>query len=96
MSGVGDYGMKPEDVATPEIVKGLMRRFDVSEETARLIITYCNAFALEKMNKWIRNMKKIQKEKADYVYQLTRSLKRGNKTVIDELEKKILELCVET
>ena len=93
----GEYSLDTiESLSLPEMTKEVMRKFNVDKETAEKIITDRNVFALEKMNKWIRNMKKIQKGKADYIYQLTRSLKRGNKTVIDELEKKILELCVGT
>jgi len=93
----GEYSLDTiESLSLPEMTKEVMRKFNVDKETAERIITDRNVFALEKMNKWIRNMKKIQKGKADYIYSLTRRLKRGDKSVLDELEKKILELCVES
>jgi len=95
VSGVGS-GIGEELQSTSEIIKEVMAKFGVSEEIAGMIIAYCNTFAFEKMKKWTFNMKKRQKEKADYIYRLTRRLKRGDKSVLDELEKKILELCVET
>jgi hypoxanthine phosphoribosyltransferase len=85
-----------QELSTPELVKQVIRDFKVDEKTASGIIAFCNTFAFEKMNKWIRNMKKRQKEKADYIYSLIRRLKRRDESVIDEIEKKILELCVET
>ena len=97
MSGVGDYGRKPEDLPTPEMVKEVMRKYNVDEKTARLIINDRVVYALERMKKWTFNMKKRQKEKADYIYRLFKSVKKGrfDKLTIDEIEKKILELCVE-
>jgi len=85
-----------EEPSAPEFVKQIMRDFKVDEETAERIIAYCNSFAMEKMKKWICNARRKQKDKAEEIYQLTKRLKKGDKTVIDELEKKILELCVET
>ena len=85
-----------EEPSAPEFVKQVMRDFKVDEETASRIIAFCNTLALEKMKKWIYNMRRRQKDKAEYIYQLTKRLKKGDTKVIDELEKKILELCVET
>jgi hypothetical protein len=85
-----------EEPSAPEFVKQVMRDFKVDEETARRIVAYCNSFAMEKMKKWIYNYRKRQKNDAEYIYQLTKKLKKGDVKVVDELEKKILELCVET
>ena len=84
-----------QNFSTSELVKQVMRDFEVNEETAKLIIAYCNTFALEKMKKWTYNIRRKQKDKAEYIYQLTKRLKKGDMKVIDEIEKKILELCVE-
>lgn len=94
MSGVGDYGVNTKDIPTPELVKKVMEDFEVDEEKARKIIDFAVVMAMEKMKKWIFNTRKRQKEKADYIYGLTKKLKKGDKKVIDEIEKKILELCV--
>jgi len=85
-----------EELSTPEFVKQVVRDFKVNEEKARRIIAFCNTLALERMKKWIYNTRRKQKDKAEYIYQLTKRLKKGDKKVIDEIEKKILELCVET
>jgi len=93
----GGYSVDTAEHKTPEMIKEVMEKFSVTKEIAEQIIADRNVFALEKMKKWTFNVKKRQKEKADYIYQLTRSLKRGHnsKIIIDEIEKKILELCVE-
>jgi len=85
-----------EEPSAPEFVKQVMRDFKVDEKTAERIIAYCNSFAMEKMKKWIYNTRRKQKDKAEYIYQLTKRLKKGDTKVIDELEKKILELVVES
>jgi hypothetical protein len=48
------------------------------------------------MKKWINNYRKRKKTDAEYIYQLTKKLKRGDTKIIDELEKKILELVVQS
>jgi hypothetical protein len=89
-------GVYEQEPSTSEFVKQVMRDFKVNEKTAERIIAYCNSFAMEKMKKWIYNARRKQKDKAEYIYQLTKRLKKGDTKVIDEIEKKILELCVET
>jgi len=85
-----------QNFSTSELVKQVMRDFEVNEEKAERIIAFCNTFAMEKMKKWVYNARRRQKDKAEYIYVLTKRLKKGDKEVIDEIEKKILELCVET
>ena len=97
MSGVGDFGISPEDIPTPELVKKVMEDFEVDEEKAGRIISFAVTMALGMQEKWRRNWKKIQKDKAGDIYRLMRSLKRGkgDSLIINEIEKRILELCVE-
>jgi hypothetical protein len=85
-----------EELSVPELVSQVMRNFKVDEKTARKIIDFSNELAMERMKKWIYNARRKQKDKAEEIYQLTKKLKKGDTKVIDELEKKILELCVET
>ena len=96
MSTSGGHELLPADVPTSEIIKEVMKKFNVDKKTAGMIIADRNVFAIEKMKKWIYNIRRKQKDKAEYIYQLTKRLKQGDKKVIDEIEKKILELCVET
>jgi hypothetical protein len=81
---------------TPEIIKEVMDDFKVDKETAERIIAFCSMMAMERMEKWVRGMRKRQKDKAEYIYQLTKKLKKGDMKVVDEIEKKILELVVES
>ena len=53
---------------TSGLVKELMEKFKVNEETAQRIISWANAFAMEKFKKWQTNyirrvMYKLKKEK---------------------------------
>jgi len=85
-------------IPTPLIVKEVMEKFDVDEETAGRIIAFINSIALDKMKKWIANIRKIQKQKAEDIYQLTKRLKRDGRadsTIVNDIEKRILELCIE-
>ena len=86
------------ELSTPGLALKMqvMRDFKVDEETAERIIAFVSTLALEKMKKWIYNTRRKQKDKAEYIYQLTKRLKKGDTRVIDEIEKKILELCVES
>lgn len=97
MSGVGDFGISPESIPTPELVKKIMADFEVDEEEARRIISFAVVMAMDMQEKWRRNWKKLMKGKADGIYRLFRNAKRGSfdKLTIDEIEKRILELCVE-
>jgi len=91
----GGYELLPGGIPTQEIVEQVMKEFGVDEKTAERIIAFINAVALRKMEKWVANFRKLQKQKAGDIYGLTRRLKRGDKTVVNEIEKRILELCVE-
>jgi len=93
----GGYEAEPRQREPAEDTKKIMTDYKVDEETAVRIAAYCNTVALEKMKKWTSNMRKRQKEKAEEIYQLTKRLKRDNcnTLVVNEIEKKILELCVE-
>jgi predicted RecB family nuclease len=94
MSGqVGNIG--DENVPTPEQVKAVMTMFDVDEKFAKAIMNYAKQYATERMAKWVYNYRKLQKNKADEIYRLLRVLKQGHKNVIDEIEKRILELCIQ-
>jgi hypothetical protein len=83
-----------EEPVTSEFIKQVMREFEVDKDLAKKIIIFANSYALVKMKKWISNYRKRQKDKAEYIYQLTKKLKKGDTKVIDELEKKILEMIV--
>ena len=91
-------GYEEEGVATPELINRVMTLFSTDKKTASKIIDFSNILAMEKMEKWTSNMRRRQKERAEDIYQLTKRLKRegSNTLVINEIEKKILELCVET
>jgi hypothetical protein len=80
-----------------EFIKKIMEQFRVDEKTSEKIIAFANDYALQKMDKWIKNYRKRQKDDAEYIYQLTKRLKKElgvNNSVIDEIEKKILEMVV--
>jgi hypothetical protein len=90
-------GVEPLYIPSGELVKEVMKQFNVDEKTAEKIITFANDFAIQKMDKWIKNYRKKQKNEAEYIYQLTKRLKRElgvNNSVIDEIEKKVLEMVV--
>jgi len=60
----GGHEVQPE---TSELIKELVEKFKVNEETAQRIISWANAFALEKFKKWRINytrrvMYKLKKE----------------------------------
>lgn len=93
----GEYSLDTVEHKAPEMTKKVMKDFEVDEETAGRIITFANTLALEKMKKWTSNMRRRVKEEAEVIYQLTKRLKRdgrADKTVVNEIEKKVLELCV--
>jgi hypothetical protein len=85
-----------EELFTSEFVYQVMRELKVDEDLAKKIIAFANNYALEKMKKWVYNYRKKQKADADCIYQLTKKLKKGDTKVIDELEKKILEMVVQS
>jgi hypothetical protein len=90
-------GAEPSYIPASEYMKEVMKEFKVDEKTAEKIITFANSFALQKMDKWINNYRKKQKDAAEYIYQLTKRLKKElgiNNSVIDEIEKKVLEMVV--
>lgn len=93
MSGGHEQGR----IETPELVNRAMTVFSTDEKTARKIIDFSTILAMEKMSKWTKNMRRRQKERAEEIYKLTKQLKRekGSNLAINEIEKKILELCVE-
>jgi hypothetical protein len=90
-------GVEPSYIPSSEFVKEVMKQFSVDEKTAERIIAFANNLALQKMDKWVKNYRKRQKEDAEYIYQLTKRLKKElgtNNSVIDEIEKKVLEMVV--
>lgn len=94
-------GYEQKEVAEPEMVKQVRTLFAVDEKTARKIIDYAVVYSMERMKKWINNYRKNQKNRADDIYKLTKQLKKGDKSgrgkrrIINEIEKIILEMCVE-
>jgi hypothetical protein len=88
--------MSGGEPVTSEFVYQVMRELKVDEDLAKRIIAFANNYALEKMKKWVYNYRKRQKDNAEYIYQLTKKLKRGDTKVVDELEKKILEMVVQS
>jgi hypothetical protein len=95
---VGMNGVEPPEYPTEiaALTREVMRQFSVDEKTAEKIIAFANNLALQKMEKWVKNYKKRQKEDAEYIYQLTKNLKRefGNNSVVEEIERKVLEMVV--
>jgi hypothetical protein len=89
-------GAEPYYIPPGELTKKVMNDFNVDEKTAEKIITFANTMAIEKMNKWINNYRKRLKEEVEYIYQLTKRLKKekGNNSLINEIEKKILKMVV--
>jgi hypothetical protein len=91
-----------EEPFTSEFVYQVMRELKVDEDLAKKIIAFANSYALEKMKKWIYNYRKRQKDNAEEIYRLTKRLKvdihlhEVKSAIIDELEKKILELVVQS
>jgi 2-oxoglutarate dehydrogenase complex dehydrogenase (E1) component-like enzyme len=91
-------GYEDEPSVTSEFIYQVMRELKVDEDLAKKIIVFANNYALEKMKKWINNYRKRQKDKAEEIYMLTKKLKKLEKydsLLINEIEKKILELCVD-
>jgi hypothetical protein len=89
-------GHEQKLVITPELVSRAMTLFSTDEKTARKIIDFSTILAMEKMKKWTSNMRRRQKERAEEIYKLTKQLKRekGSNLAVNEIEKRILELCV--
>jgi len=94
-------GHEETRIEEPEMVKQVKSLFQVDDKTARKIIDYAVVYSMERMHKWINNYRKNQKNRADDILRLTRQLKKGDKTgrdkrrVINEIEKILLEMCVE-
>lgn len=84
---------------TPEEVKALMIEYGVDEKLAHKILQDKVTFAMQRMDKWINNARRLQKERAEVIYHLLKRLKKdgvkGNQTIIAEIEKHILEICVD-
>jgi hypothetical protein len=89
-------GAENSYIPSGELTKKVMNDFNVDEKTAEKIIAFANTMATEKMNKWIDNYRKRLKEEAEYIYQLIKRLKKekGNNPLVNEIEKKILEMVV--
>jgi hypothetical protein len=89
-------GVENSYIPLGELTKKVMNDFNVDEKTAERIIAFANSIAIEKMDKWINNYRKRLKEDAEYIYQLTKQLKKekGNNPLVNEIEKKILEMVV--
>jgi len=92
-------GHEQKHIITPELVTRAMTLFSADEKTARKIIDFGVILAMEKIDKWTSNRRRIQKEKADIIFELTKRLKNSGRAdiiVVNEIEKKIMELCVGT
>lgn len=94
MSGVREQSLS--SVPVPELVRTVMGKFGVDEKTAGLIISFSNTLAMKRMEKWRRNFCKIYKNKAEDLYKLVKELgKVAGNGLLMEIEKKVLEMCVE-
>ena len=83
-----------ENEPESELIKEMIQKFGITQKTALAVVDWYNVRNQERMSKWYENIRKTQKNKADIIYSLFRRLKRGDNTVIDQIEKLILELCV--
>lgn len=83
----------------PEELQALMDAYGVDEKIAHKILQDKVTYAVQRMDKWINNARRAQKEHAEEIYHLLKRLKKdgvkGNQAVIDEIEKNILKICVE-
>ena len=82
------------------LTKQIIEKFKVDKKTAEQIINFAVCMAIERMGKWKSNTRRRQKEKAEEIYSLIKAWKKREKgtisstSIINEIEKKILELCV--
>jgi len=89
---------------TANLIYRVMERFKVDEKTATAYVNFMVTEASEMMQKWIANQnalqKKHMKEQAEEIYGLIKKWKvknrahRDAKSILDEIERKILKLCV--
>ncbi len=80
-------------------IKQIMETYTVDEETATKLSITVTVLAQEQMKKWCSNTLKIRREKAEDIYQLLKQLKKNEDwldPILAEIEKKILELCINT
>jgi len=90
-------GYEEETFVEPEKVSEVRNLFQVDEKTARKIIDFATVTAMERMKKWINNYRRHQKDRAEDIYRLTKLLKKSgcDKKYVDDIEKIVLEMCVE-
>ena len=101
-------GNVAEPVNEAEFTKQVKEKFNVDEKTANQIIAFGVCMSLDKMKKWIKSNRKLQKQKAEEMYTLTKKIKMADLTMlgmpryckviydaVDKLEKIVLEMCIE-
>lgn len=93
-------GFEDGGAKEPEEVKAIMELAKCDARTARDIIGFFSLRTQERFDKWRENFtgsyRKRQKDRADDIYQLTKRLKKSgtNKQIVEEIEKKLLDLVV--
>ncbi len=105
MSGRGTGDFKDAGIYEDSgLLKQVMDKFSVDEKMANRIIAFAVCISLDENKKWRGNYRRLQKQKAEEIYDLTKKLKIADfkkksilyyRNLINEIEKKILELCIE-
>jgi len=102
MSGRGRGDFADAKLTDSDLVEQVAEKFKVDKKTAEQIINFAVCMAIERMGKWKSNIRKLQKTKAEEIYSLIKAWKKREKSgnissasIIDNIESKILELCVE-
>jgi hypothetical protein len=54
-------GLSEPEEEISKLIRQLMEQLNIDEETARKVISWCNNYSIQKMNKWIRNIRKRRK-----------------------------------
>jgi len=54
-------GLSEPEEEISKLIQQLMEQLNIDEETARKVISWCNNYSIQKMNKWIRNIRKRRK-----------------------------------
>jgi hypothetical protein len=70
----GEYSIDTIEHETSQIIKKIMEQFGVDEKVALKIVAFANDFAIEKMGKWTKNLRRIRKGEIKNEYKMAEIL----------------------
>lgn len=82
-----------EERGIPERIREVMVQFDVDEKQARLLLGCGAVLASKLIEKWKRNLRKIQCRKAKTILLLIEKAQKGDTKALEEAKAKLEAIC---